>query len=87
MMMQAMLRHPVRFMRDHRYTRAHASEYLDGELDAHGHRRVEEHTGMCPACRHLVESLRRTVEGLMGLRTEPDGHIADSVIGRLREEP
>jgi predicted anti-sigma-YlaC factor YlaD len=87
MMMQAMLRHPVRFMRDHRYTRAHASDYLDGDLDARGRRRVDEHTGMCPSCRHLIESLRRTVEGLMGLRTDPDGHVAEDVIRRLRDEP
>jgi len=84
--MRAMFRHPVRFLLDHRYTRAHASEYIDGELGAHGHHRVDEHTGICPRCARLVESLRRTVEGLMGLRTQPAGGVAEDVIRRLRDE-
>ncbi len=84
--MRAMLRHPVRFLRDHRYVHAHASEFVDGELDAEGVQRVEEHTGMCPPCRHLIASLRRTVRGLMGLRTAPDPRVADTVIRRLRDE-
>ncbi len=85
-MMRAMLRHPIRFVLDHRYTRTHASDYLDGELDGHGQHRVDEHTGMCPQCRHFVASLRRTVVGLMGLRADPDSGMADEVIRRLRTE-
>ena len=81
-----MLRHPIRFMLDHRYTRAHASEFVDGELDARDHRRVDEHAGMCPPCRRFVASLRHTVEALIGLRTQPDGGVADDVIRRLRDE-
>jgi anti-sigma factor RsiW len=81
-----MLPHPIRFMRDHRFTMSHASEYLDGELDERGRRRVEGHTGICPACRRLVESLRRTVDALRGLRGEPEATVADAVIERLRTE-
>ena len=86
-MNRAMLRHPIRFMRDHRFTRAHASDYLDGELEARGRRRVDEHTSMCPRCRHFVESLRRTLEELMGLRAQPEGEVPESIIRRLRDEP
>ena len=82
-----MLRHPMRFMRDHRFTRSHASEYLDGELDERGRRRVEVHTGICPPCRRLVESLRHTVAALRSMRGDPDGALADAVIERLRNEP
>ncbi len=82
------LRHPLRFHRDHRFTMEHASEYLDGELPEPDCRRVVEHTGMCPRCRHLVESLRRTIAGLAGLRDHGDagGDVAAGVIARLRGE-
>ena len=84
--MKAMLRHPTRFMRDLRFTRAHASEYLDGELDDPARRRIDRHTGVCPPCRDFVESLRRLVEGLTGLRAQPGGDVSESVIRRLRDE-
>jgi anti-sigma factor RsiW len=84
--MRHMLRHPIRFMRDHRFTGSRASAYLDGELDAAGRRRVERHARVCPQCHQLIESLRQTIAGLMGLRSEPGGEIADGVIARLQHE-
>ena len=84
--MRHMLRHPIRFMRDHRFTGSRASAYLDGELDAAGRRRVERHTRVCPQCDQLIESLRQTIAGLMGLRSEPGGEIADGVTARLHHE-
>ncbi len=84
--MRHMLRHPIRFMRDHRFTGSYASAYLDGELDDAGRWRVDRHARVCPQCHHLVESLRHTIAGLMGLRSEPGGEIADGVIARLRDE-
>lgn len=74
------------FHRDHRWTQRNLSDYIDGELDADGRDRVERHVGMCPKCRRLLESLKRTVAGLMGLREEPTGDVADGVIARLRAE-
>ena len=74
------------FLRDHRWTRRHLSDYIDGDLDAHERDRVERHVGMCPQCRRLLETLKRTVAGLMGLREDPTGEVADSVIERLRAE-
>jgi anti-sigma factor RsiW len=84
--MRHMLRHPIRFMRDRRFTGSRASAYLDGELDAAGRRRVEKHARVCPQCHQLIESLRQTIAGLMGLRSEPGGEIADGVIARLHHE-
>jgi anti-sigma factor RsiW len=81
-----MLRHPIRFMGDHRFTMSHASEYLDGELDERGRRRIETHTAICAPCRRLVESLRRTVAALRGLQSDSDAAVADAVIERLRNE-
>lgn len=77
----------MRFYREHRWTHGHLSEYLDGELDPSGRERVERHVGMCPDCWRVLATLKRTLADLMGLREDPSGDIADSVIARLRAEP
>jgi anti-sigma factor RsiW len=76
-----------RYMREHRWTHAHLSEYIDGELAPEEVARVEEHVGICPHCRRVLATLRRTLKGLMSLRAEPQPGIADGVIERLRGEP
>jgi anti-sigma factor RsiW len=75
-----------RFMREHRWTDARLSEYLDGELGEHQRARLEEHVRWCPECRRVLESLRRTVEGLMRLRVAAPESLAIGVIDRLRRE-
>jgi predicted anti-sigma-YlaC factor YlaD len=75
-----------RFMRDHRWTQAHLSDYLDGTLQSSERERAEKHVHWCPECRRVLESLRRTLKGLMDLRATPDEGIAPSVIDRLRRE-
>ena len=77
----------LRFHRDHRFTMAHASEYLDGELGSRSAQRVHDHTGFCPECRELIETLRRTLDGLAGLRRRGDDRVAADVIARLRDDP
>jgi anti-sigma factor RsiW len=74
-------------MREHRWTTAHLSEYLDGELVATERARVEEHAGFCPECRRMLRTLRRTVEGLRSLRLPVSEDVAERVIDRLRSEP
>jgi len=76
----------ARAMRDHRFATAHASEFLDGELPVSGHRRVERHTEICPKCRELLRTLRRTVTAVQGLRAAARPGLADRVIARLHEE-
>jgi anti-sigma factor RsiW len=76
-----------RFMREHRWTHAHLSEYLDHELRPADAARVEEHVGICPQCRRVLATLRRTLESLRALRTEPRSDVAEGVVGRLRGEP
>ena len=89
--MHPMLRHPLRFRRDHRFAAEHASEYLDGLLDDAGRTRVERHARFCTACHELLASLRRTVDGLRALGTSehgaPDSGVAPAVIARLRTQP
>jgi len=86
-----LLRHPLRFSRDHRFTLAHASDYLDGDLDAAGRERVERHAGLCPRCRAFLDSLGRTVEVLRELgsaRAAAPGRAsaAPGIIARLRAD-
>jgi anti-sigma factor RsiW len=76
-----------RFMREHHWTHAHLSDYLDGELADNDRRRAEAHVGLCPECRRVLAGLRTTVAALMDLRTSPDTDVAGGVIARLRSEP
>jgi anti-sigma factor RsiW len=75
-----------RYMREHRWTHAHLSRYLDAELAPEERERVEEHVGICPQCRRVMATLKRTLEGLRDLRGEAPPDLADTVIERLRGE-
>ncbi|CAN5511420.1 hypothetical protein BH20ACT15_BH20ACT15_03500 [soil metagenome] len=75
-----------RFMREHRWSHAHLSEYLDRELDPGERERLEAHTGICPQCSRVLATLRRTLESLRLIGAEPHSPIADGVIERLRDE-
>ncbi len=77
----------VRFHLDHRFTRRHVSEYLDGELAEGDRGRVARHAALCPQCAHLIASLRATIAALAALPAAPDATIAERVIQRLRREP
>ena len=88
--MHPMFRHPLRFPRDHRFALAHASEYLDGDLDDSARARIEQHLRFCPKCYELLVSLRRTITALGDLRRArdeaADEDITSLVIERLRAE-
>jgi len=88
-MIGAVLLHPLRFRRDHRFTRTQASAYLDGELGPEDRGCIESHTRMCPPCGRFMAGLRRMVSALGTLRgTEtPRVSVSDGVLARLREEP
>lgn len=75
-----------RYMREHRWTHAHLSDYLDQDLSPSERERVEEHVSICPHCRRVMRTLRRTLESLMDLPAEPRPGLADGVIERLRGE-
>ena len=84
-MMRRMLER-IRFMRDHRFTRAHMSDYLDGDLREGERVRVEHHAGLCPECRRLLRSLRETLARLTEMRAPAPEGLAADVIERLRRE-
>jgi anti-sigma factor RsiW len=75
-----------RFMRDHHFTGTRMSDYLDGDLRPDERARLEEHVHWCPECRRMLQSLRRTVEGLTGLRVAAPESVAPAVVDRLRRE-
>ncbi len=76
----------LRQMLDHRFTKARASQYIDGELSTEGRRRVERHTSVCPQCRALIASLRQMLEALPGVAASPRSGLAEGVVERLRHE-
>ena len=84
-MIRRLLNH-TRFMREHRWTHAHLSEYLDQELADEERARVEEHVGLCPQCRRVLATLRRTLERLRDLHGQPEPEMAEGVIERLRAD-
>jgi anti-sigma factor RsiW len=77
----------IRQLLDHRFTKSHASDYVDGDLPPSGRQRVERHTSVCPQCRELIASLRRMLDALPALRTMPQTSVAESAIERFRREP
>jgi anti-sigma factor RsiW len=76
----------MRFMREHRWTHAHLSDYLDAELPDEERARVEEHVGICPQCRRVLATLRRTLERLRDLPADPQPEVAEGIIERLRAD-
>jgi anti-sigma factor RsiW len=75
-----------RYMREHRWTHAHLSDYLDEDLSPAERKRVEEHVSICPHCRRVLRTLKRTLESLMDLPAEGRPGLTDGVIERLRRE-
>ena len=75
-----------RFMREHRWTHAQLSDYLDRDLDRAERERVEEHVGLCPQCRRVLATLRRTLRGLRELGAPRRADLADGIIERLRDQ-
>jgi anti-sigma factor RsiW len=74
------------FMREHRWTHAHLSAYLDRDLDSAERERVEEHVGLCPQCRRVLATLRRTLAGLRDLGAPRRPNLAEGIIERLRDQ-
>ncbi len=76
-----------RYMREHRWTHTHLSEHVDEELAAREAERVAEHVSICPHCRRVLATLRRTLEGPRSLPSEPPPSLTDDVIDYLRQAP
>jgi predicted anti-sigma-YlaC factor YlaD len=73
-------------MREHRWTHAHLSDYLDEDLAGAERERVEEHVGLCPQCRRVLSTLRRTLAGLRELRSPHQPDLEHGIVERLRDQ-
>jgi anti-sigma factor RsiW len=72
-------------MREHRWTHAHFSDYVDEELTASERERLEEHVGLCPQCRRVLATLWRTLASLRELGSPPPPDLKDAIVERLHE--
>jgi anti-sigma factor RsiW len=73
----------LRFRRDHHWTPAQLSAFLDDELGTHARRRVVRHADDCPECGGLLRSLRRLLGALAS--APPPEPVADRLVLRFRE--
>jgi anti-sigma factor RsiW len=72
-----------RFARDHRWSQAHMSEYVDAELTARD--RIERHARDCSECRELLASLQQMISALATLPAPPAESVAVSVLAGVRQ--
>jgi anti-sigma factor RsiW len=75
----------IRFMRDHRWSPARMSDYIDAEMDAGERARMEHHVRDCPECRDLLASLQTMVATLAGLPGRPAESVAGAVLAGVHE--
>jgi anti-sigma factor RsiW len=67
-------------------TRALMSDYVEGELETDGRKRVERHVRFCLRCHTVLGNLRTTMGRLRGLRdAEPAGEDPDAVASRIAQ--
>lgn len=80
--------HKLRFLRDHRWSGRHMSEYVDGEMPPTARQRIEQHLAECEDCDGLFGSLRGIVGGLAELRRERKAgeSVAPAVLVGVRTE-
>ena len=78
----------ARFRRDHQWTPAHLSDFVDGDLSARGRTRLQRHVDKCPDCYRALVTLQRILDRLHHL-PPPDAaetpDIAAAVRRRLDE--
>jgi anti-sigma factor RsiW len=74
-----------RFARDHRWSQAHMSEYVDAELTARDRERIERHARDCSECRELLASLQQMISALATLPAPPAESVDVSVLAGVRQ--
>lgn len=72
--------------RDHRWSRRHVHDYLDGELDTAQRARLERHARLCPECGPMLRSFVRLLRLLPLLRLAPLSSVAPGVLAHLIAE-
>jgi anti-sigma factor RsiW len=77
----------ARFRRDHQWTPARLSDFVDGDLSARGRRRLQRHVDKCPDCYRALVTLQRMLDRLPPPHAVETPDIAAAVRRRLREQP
>lgn len=72
-----------RFMLDHRWTGAHLSDEIDGELRPEARVRLRRHVDECEECHRMLDSLRQTVSAMRAAAFRAKPGVSDRVIQRL----
>lgn len=75
----------IRFMLDHRWSRARMSRYVDADLAPAERARIERHVRDCADCRGLLASLRTMLSALAGLPETRTESVAGSVLAGVHE--
>ena len=75
-----------RMAREHGWSSARLSEYLDRELGPAEQERLEAHVRICPECHRILGTLRNTLQALARMRPHPVPGLADGIVERLREQ-
>jgi len=75
-----------RFMLDHRWTQAHLSDEIDGDLGPDDRSRLSRHVHECESCSRLLDSLRQTVDALKTTVNRSPPGVSGRVIERLDRE-
>jgi anti-sigma factor RsiW len=78
----------LRFRLDHRWVPGQLSAYLDAELPARAHARVERHAGLCPECRRVLQGMRVMLDLLRAQPPAPEpapAELVAAVRARLSE--
>ena len=78
--------HRLRFRRDHRWSLAHMSEEVDGDLGEREHARLHGHVDECPDCERVLATLQQLVGQLRDLRGRERRSVADSVLEQVKRE-
>lgn len=76
--------HRLRFVGDHSWVPAHASEYLDGDLRPPELARVQRHVDQCAECRELLRSLQVIVGALGTMRDVQGELVAGAVLASVK---
>jgi len=74
------------FLFDHRWTKSHMSDEIDGQLGPEDRSRFRRHVDECDSCHRLLESLKQTVHVLRSVSFRPAPGVADRVIEKLDED-
>ena len=71
---------------DHDWSQRHLSHYVEGDLAARAHRRLERHAAECPECSRGLRAMKALLRLIPGIGGEREISAPDSVFDRVRAD-